>query len=81
MYMYLYIYIYVYMHIYIGLVKEQKFFQSHPKYRDMLAKCGTTNLARSLNQILMMHIRYDYICKDVYMHIYIYAYIYTYIYI
>mmetsp|Transcript_18524 Transcript_18524/g.17839 ORF Transcript_18524/g.17839 Transcript_18524/m.17839 type:complete len:762 (+) Transcript_18524:127-2412(+) len=40
-----------------GLVKEQKFFQSHPKYRDMLAKCGTTNLARSLNQILMMHIR------------------------
>ena len=40
-----------------GLLKEQKFFQSHPKYRDILAKCGTVNLARSLNQILMLHIR------------------------
>ena len=40
-----------------GLIKEQKFFQSHPKYRDILSKCGTTNLARSLNQILMLHIR------------------------
>jgi dynamin 1-like protein len=40
-----------------GLLKEQKFFQSHPKYRSMLSKCGTTNLARTLNQILMLHIR------------------------
>ena len=40
-----------------GLLKEQKFFQSHPKYRDILSKCGTVNLARSLNQILMLHIR------------------------
>lgn len=40
-----------------GLLKEQKFFQSHPKYRSMLTKCGTTNLARTLNQILMLHIR------------------------
>jgi hypothetical protein len=40
-----------------GLIKEQKFFQSHPKYRDTLSKCGTSNLARSLNQILMLHIR------------------------
>ena len=27
-----------------GLAKEQTFFQSHPKYRSMLAKCGTVNL-------------------------------------
>jgi len=40
-----------------GLVKEMAYFQSHPKYRTMLTKCGTTNLARLLNQILMMHIR------------------------
>ena len=40
-----------------GLVKEQKFFQSHTQYRSMLSKCGTTNLARTLNQILMLHIR------------------------
>lgn len=40
-----------------GLAKETQFFQSHPKYRNMLSKCGTTNLARTLNQILMHHIR------------------------
>ena len=40
-----------------GLIKEQKFFQSHPKYRDILTKCGTVNLSRSLNQILMLHIK------------------------
>lgn len=40
-----------------GLVKEMAYFQSHQKYRSMLTKCGTTHLARSLNQILMMHIR------------------------
>lgn len=40
-----------------GLAKEQAFFQSHPKYRNMLSRCGTANLARSLNQILMLHIR------------------------
>ena len=40
-----------------GLTKEQQFFQSHPKYRNLLSKCGTANLARTLNQILMIHIR------------------------
>lgn len=40
-----------------GLLKEQAFFQSHPKYRHLIAKCGTSNLARALNQILMHHIR------------------------
>ena len=40
-----------------GLAKETQFFQSHPKYRNMLSRCGTNNLARTLNQILMHHIR------------------------
>jgi dynamin 1-like protein len=40
-----------------GLAKEQVFFQEHPKYRALLSKCGTSNMARTLNQILMMHIR------------------------
>ena len=40
-----------------GIAKESSFFQSHPKYRNMLSKCGTSNLARTLNQILMHHIR------------------------
>ena len=35
-----------------GLARETAFFHKHPKYRNMLAKCGTTNLARTLNQIL-----------------------------
>jgi dynamin 1-like protein len=40
-----------------GLAKESAFFKSHPKYRSHPARCGTTNLARTLNQILMHHIR------------------------
>lgn len=40
-----------------GLAKEAGFFSAHPKYRTMITKCGTANLARSLNQILMLHIR------------------------
>ncbi len=40
-----------------GLAKELAFFQSHPKYRTMLEKCGTPNLSRTLNQILLHHIR------------------------
>lgn len=40
-----------------GIAKETKYFQGHPKYRNMLAKCGTKNLARTLNQMLMHHIR------------------------
>jgi dynamin 1-like protein len=40
-----------------GLAKEANFFQSHPKYRTMLEKCGTPNLSRTLNQILLHHIR------------------------
>ncbi len=40
-----------------GLAKEQMYFMKHAKYRNMLSKCGTQNLARMLNQILMIHIR------------------------
>jgi dynamin 1-like protein len=40
-----------------GLAKEQAYFQAHPKYRNNLARCGTRNLAKSLNTMLMHHIR------------------------
>lgn len=40
-----------------GLKKENEYFQSHPKYRSYLSKCGTGNLTRTLNSILMHHIR------------------------
>ena len=40
-----------------GLTKELAFFQSHNKYRQCISKCGTVNLSRALNQILMHHIR------------------------
>jgi dynamin 1-like protein len=40
-----------------GLSQEAAFFSQHPSYRNMLNKCGTPNLSRTLNQILMHHIR------------------------
>jgi dynamin 1-like protein len=43
-----------------GLRKEEHFFKKHPIYsRDsnLLAKCGTSRLAKTLNNILMHHIR------------------------
>ena len=40
-----------------GLKKEAEFFRSHPAYRHLQHKCGTVNLAKSLNGILMHHIR------------------------
>lgn len=40
-----------------GLKKEEHFFRSHHAYRNLLDKCGTYNLAKSLNSILMHHIR------------------------
>lgn len=40
-----------------GLKKEWDFFKSHPAYRSVQQKCGTHNLARNLNTILMHHIR------------------------
>lgn len=43
-----------------GLKKEEKFFKSHATYsrdRNLLAKCGSPRLAKTLNSILMHHIR------------------------
>ena len=40
-----------------GLASEDQYFSTHPRYRHMLPKCGTRNLARTLNHILMHHIR------------------------
>jgi len=40
-----------------GLAKEMKFFQTHVKYRNYLSKCGTANMTRCLNQMLMHHIK------------------------
>lgn len=43
-----------------GLKKEERFFRAHPTYgldRSLAGKLGTKNLARSLNSILMHHIR------------------------
>jgi dynamin 1-like protein len=42
-----------------GLKKEEEFFRTHPVYsqRTLITKCGTKTLAKSLNNILMHHIR------------------------
>ena len=43
-----------------GLLKEEEFFRTHPVYsrdRNLQGKCGTKVLAKSLNNILMHHIR------------------------
>ncbi|KAK9803596.1 hypothetical protein WJX72_003244 [[Myrmecia] bisecta] len=36
---------------------EAAFFESHPEYVEVAAQCGIANLARSLNRILVEHIR------------------------
>lgn len=36
---------------------ERQFFQSHPAYRSIASRCGTAYLAKTLNRILMNHIR------------------------
>ena len=40
-----------------ALDSEMDFFKSHPAYRNIAHKCGTKYLARTLNQVLMNHIR------------------------
>ncbi len=40
-----------------GLTLESQYFASHSRYRSLAHKCGTENLARTLNGILMHHIR------------------------
>ena len=44
----------------VGLRNEERFFRTHPVYsrdRSIVGKCGTVNLARTLNLILIHHIR------------------------
>ena len=44
----------------VGLRNEERFFRTHPVYsrdRSIVGKCGTMNLARNLNGILIHHIR------------------------
>ncbi|WFC96594.1 dynamin GTPase [Malassezia brasiliensis] len=36
---------------------EEEFFRSHPAYRNIAHRCGTKFLAKTLNQVLMSHIR------------------------
>ena len=40
-----------------ALKKEEKFFQTHVLYRQIAARCGTAYLSKTLNKILMNHIR------------------------
>lgn len=40
-----------------ALDSEMDYFKSHPAYRNIAHKCGTRYLARTLNQVLMNHIR------------------------
>ncbi|KAF8467722.1 Dynamin central region-domain-containing protein [Kalaharituber pfeilii] len=40
-----------------ALKSEEEFFRHHPAYRNMAHRCGTQFLAKSLNTILMHHIR------------------------
>ncbi|KAI8458831.1 dynamin-3 [Phakopsora pachyrhizi] len=40
-----------------SLEKEEEFFHSHPAYKNIAQRCGTKFLAKTLNQVLMSHIR------------------------
>lgn len=40
-----------------SLAKEQNFFKNHPAYRGMASRMGTAYLSKTLNTILMHHIR------------------------
>uniref|UniRef100_A0A7S2V112 Dynamin GTPase n=1 Tax=Fibrocapsa japonica TaxID=94617 RepID=A0A7S2V112_9STRA len=40
-----------------SLVRERRFFQQHPAYKHLLHRCTTPTLAKSLNSMLMHHIR------------------------
>ncbi|RIA95554.1 dynamin-related protein [Glomus cerebriforme] len=40
-----------------ALKSEAEFFKNHPAYRNIASRCGTHFLAKSLNNILMNHIR------------------------
>lgn len=40
-----------------ALRDEAEYFATHPLYRDIAARCGTPHLAKTLNKVLMNHIR------------------------
>lgn len=40
-----------------SFVAEKEYFQNHPAYRSIAHKCGTAYLGKTLNHILMTHIR------------------------
>jgi len=40
-----------------ALDDESEFFRTHPAYRNLAHRCGTRFLAKTLNQVLMSHIR------------------------
>ncbi|ODQ77908.1 hypothetical protein BABINDRAFT_9882 [Babjeviella inositovora NRRL Y-12698] len=40
-----------------SLLAEEQFFSNHPAYSKIALKCGTKNLSKKLNNILMNHIR------------------------
>ena len=40
-----------------GLLKENQYFMSRSNYRSVSARCGTHNLAKILNQLLIKHIK------------------------
>ncbi|KAL2511956.1 Dynamin-related protein 3A [Abeliophyllum distichum] len=40
-----------------ALIAEEKFFHSHPAYKDLADRCGVPQLAKKLNQILIQHIK------------------------
>lgn len=40
-----------------GLRKESEFFALHPSYKNLRNRCGTNQLSKTLNHLLMQHIR------------------------
>ncbi|KAL2545845.1 Dynamin-related protein 3A [Forsythia ovata] len=40
-----------------ALIAKEKFFHSHPTYKDLADRCGVPQLAKKLNQILIQHIK------------------------
>jgi dynamin 1-like protein len=40
-----------------GLRREEQYFLTHPTYKGIIGRCGTANLAKILNQMLMKHVK------------------------
>ena len=43
-----------------GIAKEQGYFQSHPKYRNLMSKCGTANLVNFRDMRIFLSLIYTY---------------------